>query len=58
MLYCFNTNIYIQIRPIKMAWSWLLHFEYLPDSHILKPGKFLIGHEKLSITSEQPNSIT
>jgi hypothetical protein len=45
-----SCKINIQIRPIKVARSWLFNVEHLTHGNILEPREVLIGHEQLLLT--------
>jgi hypothetical protein len=51
----FDSEINVKGQPIEMAREGLLDIENFPYRNIFEPGKILIGHEHLFVSSKQPN---
>src|SRR5690554_3205847 len=57
MLYNFFRQVDIKVRPIEVAWRLFLNVHNCADRLLLKPGKTVVGHEKLSVVRQKPHAM-
>src|SRR5690606_21595128 len=57
MLYNFFRQVDIKVRPIEVAWRLFLNVHNCADRLLLKPGKTVVGHKKLSVVRQKPHAM-
>ena len=53
----FQPEIYIQIGPIEVSWSRLLHVQDFSHCSILEPRKILVREKNLLLADQQPDAV-
>ncbi len=57
MLYRFQGEVHIKVRPVQMMRMREFHVQQLSDGNIPEPGKLLKRQEKFPPAQEQPESM-